>query len=122
MKRSGLDYWKDLKLIEYDSYEEFINAIKNGAKVYYVTRYGKQTPDSLKLKTNNSIYFVFGKESTGIPKSILLKHQQQIVRIPSSINVRSLNLSNCVAILGYEYVKQNNYQGLEIREPHKPLK
>jgi tRNA (cytidine/uridine-2'-O-)-methyltransferase len=122
MKRSGLDYWKDLKLIEHDSYEEFINTIKNDADIYYITRYGKQTPDSLHFKTNNKIYLVFGKESTGIPKSILLKHQQQTVRIPTSVNVRSLNLSNCVAILGYEYIKQNNYDGLKVKEPHKPLK
>jgi tRNA (cytidine/uridine-2'-O-)-methyltransferase len=73
------------------------------------------------LLTNNSVYFVFGKESSGIDKKILQLNKKSTVRIPASKNVRSLNLSNCVAILGYEYAKQNKYTGLCKQEPHKPL-
>jgi tRNA (cytidine/uridine-2'-O-)-methyltransferase len=64
---------------------------------------------------------MFGKESTGISKDILKKNKNQTVRIPATKNVRSLNLANCVAIIGYEYTRQNEYHGLEKTEPHKPL-
>jgi tRNA (cytidine/uridine-2'-O-)-methyltransferase len=64
---------------------------------------------------------MFGKESTGITKEILKKNKNQTVRIPATKNIRSLNLSNCVAILGYEYVRQNEYHNLEKLEPHKAL-
>jgi tRNA (cytidine/uridine-2'-O-)-methyltransferase len=75
----------------------------------------------MRLKANRDIYFVFGKESTGISKDILKKNKSNTVRIPASANIRSLNLSNCVAIMGYEYARQNEYRGLEKLEPHKPL-
>jgi tRNA (cytidine/uridine-2'-O-)-methyltransferase len=89
--------------------------------LYYVTRYGTKTPDQLSLHTNTPIYFIFGKESSGLPKKILEENKAHTIRIPASKNVRSLNLSNCVAILGYEYTKQNGYESLAIKEPHKPL-
>ncbi|GHU30473.1 hypothetical protein FACS1894166_00180 [Bacilli bacterium] len=108
-------------MTEHDSYDEFINSINGKHQLYYVTRYGTTTPDQLKLAIKDDIYFIFGKESSGIPKDILLKHKKCTVRIPSSNSVRSLNLSNCVAIIGYEYVKQNDYVGLEVKEPHKPI-
>jgi tRNA (cytidine/uridine-2'-O-)-methyltransferase len=121
MKRSGLDYWKHLNLIQHDSYDDFLKYIKPDAQIYYLTRYGIKTPDQLQLNTSNPTYFIFGKESLGIPKVILKDNREQTVRIPASENVRSLNLANCVAILGYEYVKQNKYKGLATKEPHKPL-
>jgi tRNA (cytidine/uridine-2'-O-)-methyltransferase len=70
---------------------------------------------------NKNVYIVFGKESTGIDKEILKENISKTVRIPTSNNVRSLNVSNCVSIFSYEYAKQNSYEGLEILEPHKKL-
>ncbi|GHU48688.1 hypothetical protein FACS1894218_6330 [Bacilli bacterium] len=98
-----------------------MGSIDHEYHLYYVTRYGVITPDKLKLKTKNDIYFMFGKESSGIPKNILKKYRSDTIRIPSTNKVRSLNLSNCVAIVGYEYTKQNDYDDLEITEPHKPI-
>jgi tRNA (cytidine/uridine-2'-O-)-methyltransferase len=121
LKRSGLDYWKYLKLIEHDCYEEFINTIPKNTQVYYITRYGTKIPNHLTFHMDIPTYFVFGKESSGIPKQILNHNKVHTIRIPTSINIRSLNLSNCVAIIGYEYVKQNKYKGLCQNEPHKPL-
>jgi tRNA (cytidine/uridine-2'-O-)-methyltransferase len=86
-----------------------------------VTRYGLKAPNELTLCASKQTYFIFGKESTGIPKNILSENKNCTVRIPTSDNVRSLNLANCVAIIGYEYTKQNEYQGLCKGEPHKPL-
>jgi tRNA (cytidine/uridine-2'-O-)-methyltransferase len=121
VKRSGLDYWQHLKLVEHDSYEDFIKQIKNGSHLYYITRYGVKTPEKLSLRTRTPVYFIFGKESSGLSKKILEENKTRTIRIPASKNVRSLNLSNCVAILGYEYAKQNNYDSLSIKEPHKPI-
>jgi tRNA (cytidine/uridine-2'-O-)-methyltransferase len=73
------------------------------------------------IKTNNKkqTYIIFGKESTGIDKQILKQNIEQTIRIPTSKNIRSLNVSNCAAILCYEYSRQNKYIGLETKEPHK---
>ena len=62
---------------------------------------------------------MFGKESTGIDKQILKANLSKTIRIPTTDDVRALNLSNCVAMLAYEYVKQNNFDGLELKEPFK---
>jgi tRNA (cytidine/uridine-2'-O-)-methyltransferase len=73
----------------------------------------------MKIDKQKETYIVFGKESTGIDKQILKENVEKTIRIPTSKNVRSLNVSNCVAILAYEYSRQNNYDDLEIEEPHK---
>ncbi len=120
LKRSGCDYWKHLKLIEHDCYDEFIKTLKKHDVVYYITRYGKHLPSTIKKpKSKGDIYLMFGKESTGIDKNILVKNKKYTIRIPSSKNVRSLNLSNCVAICIYEIAKLNNFAKLEKFEPHK---
>jgi tRNA (cytidine/uridine-2'-O-)-methyltransferase len=75
----------------------------------------------LTLEKGEYVYFIFGKESAGISKTVLEKNKDRTVRIPASVNVRSLNLANCVAIVGYEYVKQNQYDGLCLKEPHQSL-
>ena len=65
------------------------------------------------------MYFIFGKESTGIPKSILQKDLDHCMRIPMTDNVRALNVSNSVAIVIYEVLRQHNYNDLLLEEPHK---
>ena len=118
--RSGCDYWKHLKLIEHDCYEEFIQTLKKNDQIYYITRYGKHSLSKIKKpKQNGDIYLMFGKESTGITKDILVKNKSHTIRIPSSKNIRSLNLSNCVAICAYEVLKLTNFSSLEKLEPHK---
>ena len=121
LKRSSVTYWSKVKLHEYDSYEEFtdINKINSKTQIYYITRYGKHPSSEMKYDLNNEVYLVFGKESTGIDKQILKNNLNKTIRIPTTNNVRALNLSNCVAMLAYEYVKQTNFEGMELNEPFK---
>jgi tRNA (cytidine/uridine-2'-O-)-methyltransferase len=121
LKRAGANYFEHLQVSEYDSYDEFINSIEEEYDIYYLSRYGVNTPNSCNFKTDKDVYLMFGKESTGIDKTILLANKEKTIRVPSSVNVRSINLSNTVAMIAYEYVKQNDYDGLSLQEPHKKL-
>ena len=118
LKRSGAGYIDKVKYKIYDDYEDFIN--QNQGKYYYFTRYGHNSPDKFNFcKTEEKIYLIFGKESTGIPKELLKGHIENCIRIPTTDGVRSLNLSNCVAIGVYEVIKQQNYAHLLTDEPFK---
>ncbi|GMO14792.1 MAG: tRNA (uridine(34)/cytosine(34)/5-carboxymethylaminomethyluridine (34)-2'-O)-methyltransferase TrmL [Mycoplasmoidaceae bacterium] len=120
LKRSGVNYLEYMKVCEHNSWEDFIESIKGAYDMFFLTRYGVNKPSDIKY-TKTDTYLVFGKESTGIDKSILEKNKNKTIRIPSTKNVRSLNLSNCVAILAHDYCAKKNYKGLETKEPHKPL-
>ena len=118
IKRSGVNYIDKVEYTLYDDYEDFCS--KNPGEYYYMTRYGKKAHSEFDYsdKTKN-IYLIFGKESTGIPKEILREHIERCIRIPSTDNVRSLNLSNCVAIVLYEVLRQQDYLDLCRCEPFK---
>ena len=118
IKRCGVNYIDKLKYNVYPSWEEFLN--KNKGTFYYFTRYGKKPHTSFDYSNKNeNIYLVFGKESTGIPKEILKNNLDTCMRIPMTENVRALNLSNCVAIVTYEVLRQQDYRDLLRVEPHK---
>ena len=98
IKRSGVNYIDKLEYHEYDDWEEFKS--KNKGTYYYFTRYGHKHHTSFDYSdSNENIYLIFGKESTGIPREILKDDLEHCMRIPMTINVRSLNLSNCAAIM-----------------------
>ena len=116
--RSGVNYIDKLEYYVYENYEEFLG--KNTGEFYYFTRYGKKPHTDFDYSDNSSnIYLIFGKESTGIPKELLHDNLSRCMRIPMSDNVRSLNLSNCVAIVLYEVLRQKDYGDLLKYEPHK---
>lgn len=118
LKRSGVNYIDKLKFFVYENYEEFLS--KNDGEFYFFTRYGHKPHTSFDYSdSSKNIYLVFGKESTGIPKEILRPNIDRCMRIPMSSNVRSLNLSNCCAIVIYEVLRQQNYNDLLFDEPHK---
>ena len=99
LKRAGMDYWKDLDVTTYLDFEEFLE--KNpGAKIYYATTKAPQTYTDVHYEED--CYIMFGKESAGIPEDILVNNQETCVRIPMIGDIRSLNLSNSVAIVLYE--------------------
>lgn len=110
IKRSGMDYWKDLNLTIYDDWDDFLK--KNpGARIFYATTKGRNVYSEVEFKDGD--FLVFGKESAGIPEEILIKHPNEAIRIPMGRDIRSLNLSNSVAIVLYEALRQNNFMELE---------
>ncbi len=118
IKRSGVNYIDKLDYTIYEDFNDFLN--KNKGEYYFFTRYGKKphTEFNFRDKTKN-IYLIFGKESTGIPKELLRNYLDRCIRIPTTSNVRALNLSNCAAIAVYEVLRQQNYNDLLKTEPHK---
>lgn len=117
IKRSGVNYIDKCDYTVYKNYDEFKE--KNKGTFYYLTRYGSKPHTSFNYNTNENIYFVFGKESTGIPKDILKSDLEHCMRIPMNDNIRALNLSNSVAIMVYEALRQQNYPDLLFKEPFK---
>lgn len=110
LRRSGMDYIEDLNYKVYPDWNEFIKD-KQGQFVYF-TRYGLKTFDKCVFESDKDIYLVFGKESTGIDKSILKDNLDRCYRIPMRSDARSLNLSNCVAIGAYECLRQVGFNDL----------
>ena len=112
LRRAGMDYWKDLDVTTYINYEDFLE--KNpGAKIYMATTKGPQVyPD---VSYEPDCYIMFGKESAGIPEEILMEHKDQCVRIPMINEIRSLNLSNSVAIVLYEALRQNHFSHMQMQ-------
>ena len=119
LKRSGVNYIDKLNWEVYENFDEFIE--KNKGTYYYFTRYGHKPHTSFDYSNekNEELYFIFGKESTGIPKEILKNDLEHCMRIPMTDNVRALNVSNSVAIVIYEALRQQNYNDLVLEEPHK---
>lgn len=121
VKRSSANYMDKLDYELYENFEDFKE--KNKGIYYYFTRYGKKPHTSFNYenKNNDNLYFIFGKESTGIPKEILQADLDYCMRIPMTKDVRALNLSNCCAIVIYEVLRQQNYNDLLKYEPHKGM-
>ena len=108
LKRSGVNYIDKLTYYVYENWDHFKE--KNKGDFYFFTRYGHKPHTSFDYSDKSkNIYLIFGKESTGIPKSILQTDLEHCMRIPMTDNVRSLNLSNCCAICFYEVLIQQQY-------------
>ena len=118
IKRSGVNYIDKLEYKVYKNWEEFKE--NNEGTYYFFTRYGHKPHSSFDYSNKEEdIYLIFGKESTGIPKEILRTDLDRCMRIPMTDKVRALNLSNCVAIMVYEVLRQQNYNDLLFTEPFK---
>ncbi len=118
IKRSGANYINDCDYTVYENWDDFKS--KNIGTYYYLTRYGKKPHTSFDYSNSNeNIYFIFGKESSGIPLDILKGDLDHCLRIPMTNKVRALNLSNCAAILVYEALRQQDYNDLLRTEPFK---
>ena len=118
IKRSAVNYLDKVNYQVYENFEDFLS--QNDGDFYFLTRYGKKPHSSFDYtKSTKDIYLFFGKESTGIPKEILINYLDRCLRIPTTDNVRSLNLSNCVALVLYEVLRQLDYPNLLRTEPFK---
>lgn len=111
IKRAGMDYWKDLDVTRYLNYEEFL-AKNPGAKIYYATTKAPQTYTDVEFEED--CFIMFGKESAGIPEEILVQNQASAIRIPMIGDIRSLNLSNSVAIVLYEALRQHKFDHMRL--------
>ncbi len=110
--RASMDYINEVDLQIYENIEDFVNKNPN-ADIYYVTRYSNKCYTEFDFSDiSKDYYFMFGRESTGIPHDILRKHAEKTMRIPMKINARSLNLSNSVAIVIYEAARQQEFFNL----------
>jgi len=119
LKRVGMDYIDDLKMNYFHSYEDFKKEYPN-ADVYYVTRYSSKVYSSFDFSdVSKDVFLMFGRESTGIPHDILREHMDRLLRFPMIPSARSLNLSNCVAIMAYEVLRQQNFPNLSTSEAIK---
>ena len=111
LKRAGLDYWHYLDIRYYENWQDFIEKNK-GAKIFMATTKSKQLYTDVKYEKDD--YIMFGKESAGIPEEILLENKENCVRIPMYGDTRSLNLSNSVAIIVYEALRQQDFNNLTL--------
>jgi tRNA (cytidine/uridine-2'-O-)-methyltransferase len=103
LKRAGLDYWKHVYIIYYENIDEFFSINKN-QKMVFLSSHG--TKNHYDIPFEDNLFLVFGKESVGLPKSIIEQHPNKLFKIPLySEHVRSLNLANAVAIVVYEGLK-----------------
>ena len=106
LKRAGMDYWPDLDVTTYIDYEDFL-ARNPGAQIFYATTKGRHIYSDAAYP--DGCYIMFGKESAGIPEEILREHPDTCVRIPMIGETRSLNLSNSVAVVLYEALRQPGF-------------
>lgn len=109
VRRAGLDYWEKLDYSLYDSYPDFL-AKNPGAKIYMATTKARQVYSDVSYE--DDCYIMFGKESAGIPEELLVDHEETTVRIPMFGDIRSLNLSNSVAVVLYEALRQHGFENL----------
>lgn len=111
IRRAGMDYWKDLDLTVYDSYQNFID--KNpGITIYMATTKAEKIYNEVRYESD--AFIMFGKESAGIPEELLMANKDNTIRIPMIGDIRSLNLGNSVAIILYEALRQNNFDGMNL--------
>ena len=119
LKRVGMDYIDDLKMFYYPDYESFDKKFHD-QEIFYVTRYSNKVYSSFDFSDPiKDVFLMFGRESTGIPHDILREHPDHLLRLPMVPEARSLNLSNCVAILAYEVLRQQNFPNLSTSEAIK---
>ena len=110
IKRSGMDYWDQLDVTRYINYSEFREKHPD-AKVWMATTKAKRIYTEVSFGPDD--YIMFGKESGGIPEEILVENEETCIRIPMMDRIRSLNLSNAVAIVLYEALRQNHFDGMQ---------
>lgn len=109
LKRAGLDYWNEVKIDYYDSFEELKNRFP-GKEFFYAST--KAVHSYSDVKYSRDCFLVFGKETAGLPEELLIMNKENCIRIPMKNDIRSLNLSNSVAIIVFEALRQNGFGGL----------
>jgi len=113
LKRAGLDYWDKLEIEEHDSLDKFLEKYPINENVFLATTKAKHCYSDVDYSKYKDVFILFGKETKGLPESLLSANLNNTIRIPMKHNLRSLNLSNSVAIIAYEVLRQNSFENLE---------
>lgn len=114
VRRAGLDYWDKVEIEEHESFEKFLNKYKpEEHNMFFATTKGKHVYSEPNYSQMEEVFLLFGKETKGLPEGILQKYIDQTIRIPMRPTLRSLNLSNSVAIVVFEVLRQKNFEQLE---------
>ena len=114
VKRAGLDYWDKVEIEEHQSFEKFLEKYKTEENnMFFVTTKGKHVYSEPNYKDMDEVFLLFGKETKGLPENILKKYIDKTIRIPMRTTLRSLNLSNSVAIVVYDVYRQKEFENLE---------
>lgn len=111
IKRAGMDYWEHLDVRRYINFRDFVE--KNpGAKIWMATTKAQRVYSDVTFGEND--YLMFGRESAGIPEELLVEYEENCIRIPMLDEIRSLNLSNAVAVVLYEALRQNGFGSMQL--------
>lgn len=114
VKRAGLDYWDKVEIEEHDSFEKFLEKYKpEENNMFFVTTKGKQVYSEPNYEEMEEVFLLFGKETKGLPEDILQRYIDKTIRIPMRPTLRSLNLSNSVAIVVYDVLRHSKFSKLE---------
>ena len=114
LKRAGLDYWDKLDIEEHESLEKFLEKYRpEDNNMFFASTKSKQCYSDVDYSKMDEVFILFGKETKGLPEDLLQKYMKNCIRIPMRESLRSLNLSNSVAIIVYEVLRQNNFDNLQ---------
>ncbi len=114
VKRAGLDYWDKLDIEQHSSFKEFLEKYKpEENNMFFATTKGKHVYSEPDYNKMDEVFLLFGKETKGLPEDVLQKYINKTIRIPMRHTLRSLNLSNSVAIVAYEVLRQKSFEDLE---------
>lgn len=113
LKRAGLDYWEHVHVFYYDCLSDFQNKMQKTQKLYYITKFAKRLYTEPDFTKHDEIFFMFGKETTGLPKHLLEEQPNSGLMLPMNTkHVRALNLSNTCAIVIYEALRKRGFSDL----------
>lgn len=120
LKRAGLDYWNDVSITNHENLDAFLE-VAGKEKLYLITKFGATIySDADFSKTEEDHYFIFGKETTGLPESFMRHYEDRCLRIPmNDEHIRSLNLSNTAAVIIYEALRQQTFSGMEMTHEYE---
>ncbi|WP_071130796.1 tRNA (uridine(34)/cytosine(34)/5-carboxymethylaminomethyluridine(34)-2'-O)-methyltransferase TrmL [Enterococcus timonensis] len=115
LKRAGLDYWDAVEIVYHESLPAFMEYLGN-RKLYLISKFANKSYTQENFTTDEDHFFMFGKETTGLPEEFMRENAEKCLRIPmDDTHVRALNLSNTAAILIYEALRQQNFPNLELK-------
>ena len=113
LKRAGLDYWDKVKVVYHDDLPSFMDTVSDLKKLYLVSKFATRDYTEVNYQTEGDHYFLFGKETTGLPEPFMRQYPELAIRIPQDDqNIRALNLSNSAAIVIYEALRQQGFPNL----------